>query len=86
MVAIQCKLTFFISGKRNMAWRCGGGSNNELVENLFKHNIIQSKQVSCYFQKIHVHIFTWGSTKKLKRLLKVFTLYTGTSVIQKYTG
>lgn len=47
-----------------MAWRCGGGSNNELVDNLFKHNIIQSKQVSRYFQKIHVHTFTWGSTYK----------------------
>ncbi|XP_023335439.1 protein-L-isoaspartate(D-aspartate) O-methyltransferase [Eurytemora carolleeae] len=39
------KLYNQVLGKRNMAWRCGGGSNNELVDNLFKHNIIQSKQV-----------------------------------------
>ena len=59
-----------------MAWRCGGGSNNELVENLFKHNIIQSKQVSCHFQKIHDHASLQGGPQKTCRVINsVYTLH-----------
>jgi protein-L-isoaspartate(D-aspartate) O-methyltransferase len=52
VIAVTKQITIDTNPAVNMAWRCSGSSNEELVHNLYKANIIKSTSVKNAMLKV----------------------------------